>query len=124
MVERHGRSIAGIVPAGIAESLLREGGLVPIARIESELRRAAKIKGVQKLVLFGSYARGDAHARSDIDVMLVIDEGYAWMNVYRKVSALLARTRIKFEIIPVESITWEKVDWGVIGSAKREGRVL
>ncbi len=37
------------------------------------LNRLARIKSLQAVVLFGSYARGDADSRSDIDLLLVFD---------------------------------------------------
>lgn len=36
-------------------------------------KRALQAKGVLRLALFGSYARGDAHAGSDLDVLVDID---------------------------------------------------
>ncbi len=37
------------------------------------LDRLARIKSLQAVVLFGSYARGDADSRSDIDLLLIFD---------------------------------------------------
>lgn len=37
------------------------------------LNRLARIKSLQAVVLFGSYARGDADSRSDIDLLLIFD---------------------------------------------------
>lgn len=37
------------------------------------LNRLAQIKSLQAVVLFGSYARGDADSRSDIDLLLIFD---------------------------------------------------
>ena len=45
-------------------------GILDPAQIESAVREAAAIKSV---ILFGSYARGEAHADSDIDLRLEVD---------------------------------------------------
>lgn len=37
------------------------------------LSRLAKLKSLQAVILFGSYARGDADSRSDIDLLLIFD---------------------------------------------------
>jgi predicted nucleotidyltransferase len=52
------------VPPTIALALERFGGAV----------RARFAGRVQQIVLFGSFARGDAHEESDVDVLVVIDD--------------------------------------------------
>lgn len=43
-------------------------GILDIAQIESAVREAASsIPAIKTVILFGSYARGEAHADSDID---------------------------------------------------------
>ena len=45
-----------------------------IVNLPDELvKRLAKIRSLQAIVLFGSYARGEADRRSDIDLLLVFD---------------------------------------------------
>jgi predicted nucleotidyltransferase len=41
--------------------------------LESSLSRALDVAGVVSVYLFGSYARGDAHRESDVDVGVVLD---------------------------------------------------
>ena len=44
------------------------------AQIESAVREAAStIPAIKTVILFGSYARGEAHADSDIDLRLEVD---------------------------------------------------
>ena len=39
--------------------------------ITTAVRNVAPSYGVEKVVLFGSYARGDAHSRSDVDLYII-----------------------------------------------------
>lgn len=48
-------------------------GLLPAA-VGDALLRAADVLGASKMVLFGSHARGDADAASDIDLLIVAPE--------------------------------------------------
>ncbi len=41
------------------------------AKIKKELSRLKKKYGAEKLILFGSYARGDINKGSDIDIILI-----------------------------------------------------
>jgi predicted nucleotidyltransferase len=43
----------------------------------SQKRGALEAKGVQRLALFGSYARGEASVESDLDVLIDIDPSLA-----------------------------------------------
>ena len=49
-------------------------GILDTAQIESAVREAASsIPAIKTVILFGSYARGEAHADSDIDLRLEVD---------------------------------------------------
>jgi predicted nucleotidyltransferase len=48
----------------------RDTAIETLRKHEQELRR----RGVRHAALFGSVARGEAHAGSDLDVMIEIDE--------------------------------------------------
>lgn len=125
VVERHGHPVAGIVPAGIAEAMLRSGALVSMSRIEKALERASRIKGVQSLVLFGSYARGDANPRSDVDVVIVLDDNLADpLAVHVSVEQSVMGSRIPFEFLLVTASEWRMTKTGIVAVARREGREI
>ena len=49
-------------------------GILDTAQIESAVREAASsIPAIKAVILFGSYARGEAHVDSDIDLRLEVD---------------------------------------------------
>lgn len=49
-------------------------GILDTAQIESAVREAASsIPAIKTVILFGSYARGEAHVDSDIDLRLEVD---------------------------------------------------
>ena len=47
--------------------------MLTISRIKSVVTKIAKKYGVERVYLFGSYARGDATEKSDVDIL--IDKG-------------------------------------------------
>ena len=46
---------------------------------------------LRKVVLFGSWARGDAHPESDIDLLVVLDRVDSWWNEHERMSDTLYR---------------------------------
>ena len=63
----------------------------------------------QRVVLFGSHARGDAAPRSDVDILVVAD------------------LPIELDILvytPAEVREWSRVDQAFVTTALREGRIL
>ena len=46
-------------------------GRIPIKKIKKEVEEFKKKLGIEKVIVFGSYARGDYDEHSDIDLILV-----------------------------------------------------
>ena len=81
--------------------------------------------------LFGSHARGDARASSDVDLMITVsDAWYATHNRFEVLGVLsnkLARHRVPVDLLLYpRSKVEERRHWlsHVIAQAHREGRVL
>lgn len=139
MVDVHGKATAAIVAAEVGERARSlSSALVSMQDIESAARKAGEIPGVESIVLFGSYARGDAGASSDIDLLVVIDRqadpkgGGPFWEVYSAVRRVLVRCRrrnglrIPFEVHPMTSGTWRSgaTATGLLRAVRQEGIVL
>ena len=85
----------------------------------------------QRIVLFGSKARGDDSPYSDIDILVITDESYGpghsrWPDLSRLYRAL-ARFPAPVDILLYgadEVEKWRTSRCHVLGYALREGRVL
>lgn len=92
-------------------------------------RRLAPIlerKGVSKAILFGSYARGTADVRSDIDLIIVDDQELRYLDRldkhFTEISEALSVPVDLFVYTPVELD--RMADRPFIGRALREGVIL
>lgn len=65
----------------------------------------------QKIILFGSHARGDANADSDIDLMVVLDTNQYPKNFHEKMEMYLPVSRSLTQLneqIPIDLIVHSK----------------
>lgn len=103
-----------------------------IGSIPDKLLRqiAARIRAAGdplKIVLFGSWARGDAHPHSDIDLLIVEESD---LPRYRRSPRYYRATRGTFparDIVvwtPEEIQSWAEVPNHFVTTALREGKVL
>ncbi|MBF0633198.1 MAG: nucleotidyltransferase domain-containing protein [Nitrospinae bacterium] len=97
----------------------------------SEIRQMAveiaKAFNPHKIILFGSYARGDATAESDVDLLVIMDSDdspprrsvgmYRLLNDYVTPVEILVRT-------PAEVESYKNASFSVIHAALREGITL
>ncbi|MBF0426291.1 MAG: nucleotidyltransferase domain-containing protein [Magnetococcales bacterium] len=85
----------------------------------------------ERIILFGSHARGDAAPDSDVDLLVVTSETYGPHNSRRKALARLWRslTRVRVPVDIILSSVDEVAQWRdttnhLIAHALREGKVL
>jgi predicted nucleotidyltransferase len=81
----------------------------------------------ERIILFGSHARGDAGPDSDIDLLVVMDVPGSKVDAAVSIGVALHRFRIPKDIIVVtpEEFAWRKDVIGTIEyPASREGKVL
>jgi len=98
-----------------------------VLEIISRFREAIEFKGIRvnKLVLFGSYARGTYREESDIDIA-VISEDFAGKDYWERIEILSDAIYDLFEPIEALAVTpdeWEKKESLIIDYAK-DGEVV
>ena len=107
--------------------------MIPVT--DDVLKKAAhilgKVRGVTKVVLFGSRARGDYREDSDIDLLVVEDKTFG-PKVSRRGEMTALRRRLAAIKSPVDILVYSRAEWEhwryeschVIGKAAEEGKVL
>ncbi len=92
-------------------------------RLESAFQE--RLKGV---LLFGSKARGDALAESDIDLMVLLDEpvrlGIDLQRIVDALYPLQLELDAPIHALPVPIGSFEAGEYGVYRNARREGMML
>jgi hypothetical protein len=91
---------SGSTPSGFADAVLARR----LARRRLEVLRIADEHGARNLRLFGSVARGDEHAASDIDLLVDLDAGTGLVGIsalQRELSDLL---EAPVDIVPADSL--------------------
>ena len=79
---------------------------------------------VNKIILYGSYARGDYRKNSDIDVAVVVSKKDVQKNILKQMGQLVRLTRdISFDIEPILLIE-EDDRSGFLESISKYGEVV
>ena len=102
--------------------------MVDEAVIEEAGRRLARAAGSSaQVILFGSHARGDAGARSDLDFLVVESEVDNAAEESVRLRRALRGMRLAADVIVVSrqyASEWEGVRGSLVHAALSEGRVL
>lgn len=104
---------------------------IPDDVIDRMTRRIVREVHPQRILLFGSWARGETNEHSDIDLLVVEREPFGGTRSRRQEAARIWRCLSEFRIptdILVYSASevaqWKDSSHHVIGRALREGKVL
>jgi len=101
--------------------------MVAMSQIEELGQRIGEAFGAEKVILFGSYARGTASAESDVDLLVVAPTSLPPRERYGAVRRLLADCPVGFDIVvktPEEYDHWRSVVNHIVYFADKYGRVL
>ncbi len=102
-------------------------GVVSETILSEIVRRLVEAIEPDKIILFGSHARGDAHGHSDVDLMIVkASEEPRHRRAGRAHRALIG-IGVPVDILwytPEEAGKWSAARYHVAGRALREGQVL
>ncbi|HAX49082.1 MAG TPA: nucleotidyltransferase domain-containing protein [Ignavibacteria bacterium] len=88
-------------------------------------RFSAEIKNIisaENVILFGSYAKGNYHKWSDIDIAIIVkNSNFDYFDIYKKLGAITLKLDTRIEPIIMDRT---KDYSGFIESIKKEGIVI
>ncbi|MBN2182697.1 MAG: nucleotidyltransferase domain-containing protein [Sedimentisphaerales bacterium] len=97
-----------------------------IGRIKAHLRNVYGDK-IKKVILYGSYVRGEATSESDIDILLLVDQSLNSFEVRESLSELLFDILLDegelISVIAIPENLYENYNSPFMLNAKREGLV-
>ena len=97
------------------------------SQIQKMVRRIVRQFHPDRVILFGSHARGDAHPDSDVDLLVVLPVDESSHKKQVEIRVALEHIRIPKDIIVTtpEDFAWRKTVPGTIEyPAAQEGKVL
>ena len=97
------------------------------ALLDEMVGRIRSVGNPQRVVLFGSHARGNANAISDLDILIIEDSNLPrYRRASRYLRALVGLYPAKDIVVwtPSEVAEWATVPQAFITTILREGRVL
>ncbi|MBI3615254.1 MAG: nucleotidyltransferase domain-containing protein [Candidatus Omnitrophica bacterium] len=96
-------------------------------KIEEMVRRIAERFHPEKIILFGSYARGQAGLDSDVDLLVVMSVAGSKRKTAVEIDLMLAGSGLPKDIIvvtPEEFARSRDIVGTIVYPATREGRVM
>lgn len=101
--------------------------MLSMKQIEEISERIEREFDPERIVLFGSYARGDATNDSDVDLLVVASTSLSAPERYCAVRPLLADYPAGFDIVmktPEEYARWKNVVNSIVYFADKYGKVI
>ncbi|MBN1804697.1 MAG: nucleotidyltransferase domain-containing protein [Sedimentisphaerales bacterium] len=101
--------------------------MVAMEKIEEFGQRIGVEFGAERVILFGSYAKGTVTKDSDIDLLVVAKTDLAPSERYSAVRRLIADVPASFDIIvktPEEYNRWRSVVNHIVYFADKYGRII
>lgn len=101
--------------------------MIQASQIQAAVRTLAEVAQPERIVLFGSYARGDAREDSDLDLLVIESEVADRARQMVRLRRLLRPLRLPVDLVVFSSADvarWGKEPGGVLYWALREGKTL
>ncbi len=95
--------------------------------IDEIVRRILSVAQPDRIILFGSHARGEARERSDIDVLVVLPRMTSAHEEMVRLDRVLSELDVPIDVIVAsveEFVKWSEAPSTTLYWAKREGEVL
>ncbi len=95
--------------------------------IQEAVRRLVEAAKPRKIILFGSYARGDAREQSDLDFLVIEREVKSRRREMVRLHDVLRPMRIPVDVLVASEATfdeWADTPGTVIYRANQEGQLL
>lgn len=99
----------------------------PEALLDEIVKRICRVADPDKIILFGSRARGGARADSDYDFLVIEPSSLPRYKRSRAIYAAVADLPAEVEVLvytPQEVSQWREVPQAFVTTAVREGKVL
>jgi uncharacterized protein len=99
----------------------------PLAEIERMVKRIVEGFDPQKIILFGSYARGTYGPDSDVDLLVIMNVEGSKKEIAIEIDRTLIDRRIPLDIVvvtPEDVERYRRLVGNVIRPALEEGRIL
>ena len=97
------------------------GKLYTIDEIREKVKPVAERYGIEKVLLFGSYARGEADEDSDIDVIVVGGDGFHGSDVFAFGEDLRELTQKDVDAFEIREVN---PDSELYNNVMREGLII
>jgi predicted nucleotidyltransferase len=111
----------------VLEQIRQAETRVPSEVLEEAVRRVVTVADPERIVLFGSAARGDMRVSSDLDLLVVKDGDYHQRRLTARLYRVLADLDRDTDIVMVRSAQLERYKDSfclVFYAASREGKVI
>ena len=95
--------------------------------VRTLITRIVETLDPERVVLFGSHARGDAAPRSDVDILVVADSNRPRYERAVPIYRAIADVPVEVDVMvytPAEVRDWSRVDQAFVTTALREGRII
>lgn len=111
----------------MATPIIDDREKVDEALIREVAERIAAAFHPRRIVLFGSHARGEATADSDLDIMVEMDTGLEFYDRISSVSSIFGLRHWPLDVLvytPAEVAEMKAVNGTIVNLIEREGKLL
>jgi len=101
--------------------------MVDMANIEEVAKRIGGNANAEAVILFGSYARGNADENSDVDFLVIAESKLPRFKRSRELYKLFKPYPFGMDILvytPAEIEKGRKVSWSFVSTVLREGKTV